>query len=75
MSGTATLRDKNTIEVSGPEGNVTITADHIILATGSRPITVPGFTVDNQRIHDSTGAQLSIGSASPDGDWRRLHRS
>ena len=55
LSGTATLRDKNTIEVSGPEGNFTITADHIILATGSRPITVPGFVVDNQRIHDSTG--------------------
>ena len=55
VSGTATLRDKNIIEVSGPDGNVTITADHIILATGSRPITVPGFTVDNQRIHDSTG--------------------
>ena len=55
VSGTATLRDKNTIEVSGPDGGFTITADHIILATGSRPITVPGFVVDNQRIHDSTG--------------------
>ena len=55
VSGTATLRDKNTIEVSGPDGSFTITADHIILATGSRPITVPGFVVDNQRIHDSTG--------------------
>jgi len=55
VSGTATLRDKNTIEVSGPDGNFTISADHIILATGSRPITVPGFAVDNQRIHDSTG--------------------
>ena len=55
VAGTATLRDKNTIEVSGPEGSYTITADSIILATGSRPITVPGFQVDNQRIHDSTG--------------------
>ena len=44
VSGTATLRDKNTIEVSGPDGSFTITADHIILATGSRPITCLLYT-------------------------------
>ncbi|HMU37768.1 MAG TPA: dihydrolipoyl dehydrogenase [Pseudomonadota bacterium] len=53
--GTATLLDANTVEVSGPTGSTSIVADNIILATGSRPITVPGFPIDNQRIHNSDG--------------------
>jgi len=56
VSGTAKLRSPRLIQVDGPEGQFTVEADHIILATGSRPITVPGFNVDNRRIHDSTGA-------------------
>jgi dihydrolipoamide dehydrogenase len=56
VHGTAKLRSPRIIEVQGPEGTYLVEADHIIIATGSRPIAVPGFTVDNQRIHDSTGA-------------------
>ena len=56
ISGTAKLRGPRTIEVEGPDGKFIVEAEHIIIATGSRPITVPGFTVDNKRIHDSTGA-------------------
>lgn len=56
VTGTAKLRTARIIEVQGPQGTYTIEADSIILATGSRPITVPGFAVDNKRIHDSTGA-------------------
>lgn len=59
VQGTAKLRSPRIIEVQSKEGAYTVEADHIILATGSRPIEVPGFVVDNQRIHDSTGA-LSI---------------
>lgn len=55
VMGTAKLRSHRVVEVEGPDGKLTIEADQIILATGSRPITVPGFVVDNQRIHDSTG--------------------
>lgn len=56
VTGTAKLTGPKTIEVEGPEGRFTVEASSIILATGSRPITVPGFNVDNRRIHDSTGA-------------------
>ena len=59
IQGTAKLRSARVIEVQGEKGTFTVEADHIIVATGSRPIAVPGFVVDNQRIHDSTGA-LSI---------------
>ncbi len=56
LSGTAKLKGPRSIEVEGAQGKFTVEADSIILATGSRPITVPGFTIDNRRIHDSTGA-------------------
>ena len=37
-------------------GTETITAKNVVLATGSRPIEIPGFKIDQQRIIDSTGA-------------------
>ena len=48
IQGTAKLRSARVIEVQGEKGTFTVEADHIILATGSRPIAVPGFIVDNQ---------------------------
>ncbi|WP_458131255.1 dihydrolipoyl dehydrogenase [Pseudomonas sp. R3-41] len=55
--------------IDGP-GKVTVTADDgtkaelsakdIVIATGSEPMPLPGVTIDNQRILDSTGA-LSLG--------------
>jgi len=51
--------------IDGP-GKVTVTADDgtktelsakdIVIATGSEPMPLPGVTIDNQRILDSTGA-------------------
>jgi len=46
--GTAHLRDSSSVVVK-PEGD-TLTTRHIILATGARPRTLPGVTVDGQRI-------------------------
>ena len=34
----------------------TVQADNIVLATGSRPIEIPGFKFDGNRVVDSTGA-------------------
>ncbi len=56
VQGTAKLKSPRLVEVQNEKGTFTIEAEHIIVATGSRPIAVPGFVVDNQRIHDSTGA-------------------
>jgi dihydrolipoamide dehydrogenase len=48
---------KNTVELTDAAGAVTtIQADNIIIATGSRPIEIPGFKFDGKRIVDSTGA-------------------
>ncbi len=56
-TGTAKLTSRNTVDVTDAAGAVTtIQADHIIIATGSRPIEIPGFKFDGKRIVDSTGA-------------------
>ena len=55
-TGTAKLVSRNTVEVTDASGTTTIKADNIIIATGSRPIEIPGFTFDGNRIVDSTGA-------------------
>ena len=56
-AGTARLTSRNTVELTEADGKkVTIHADNIVVATGSRPIEIPGFKFDGNRIVDSTGA-------------------
>src|SRR3954470_22813633 len=54
--GTARLTSRNTVEITDKNGKSTVQADHIVIATGSRPIEIPGFKFDGQRVVDSTGA-------------------
>jgi len=55
-TGVARFVARDTVELTGETGKTTITADHIVIATGSRPIEIPGFKFDGNRIVDSTGA-------------------
>ncbi len=55
-TGTARLTSRNTVELQQKDGPITIQADNIVLATGSRPIEIPGFKFDGKLIVDSTGA-------------------
>jgi dihydrolipoamide dehydrogenase len=56
-TGVARLLSRNTVELTEADGKkVTIQADNIVVATGSRPIEIPGFKFDGNRIVDSTGA-------------------
>jgi dihydrolipoamide dehydrogenase len=56
-TGNARLLSRNTVEITDAAGaKSTVQADNIVLATGSRPIEIPGFAFDGQRIVDSTGA-------------------
>jgi dihydrolipoamide dehydrogenase len=45
---------KLTVETEG--GKIKIAAKHIVVATGSRPIEIPGFSIADSRILDSTKA-------------------
>lgn len=56
LFGTATFTGPNSVSVSTAEGPVEIRFKHCIVATGSRPIQIPGFTFDGQHIVDSTAA-------------------
>jgi len=60
IEGSATLRgsgpDGHRIAVATRTGEQTIIAKNVVLATGSRPLEIPGFKIDQQRIIDSTGA-------------------
>jgi len=60
IDGTAKLEksgpDGHRISVQTKSGTQTIIAKNIVLATGSRPLEIPGFKVDQNRVIDSTGA-------------------
>ncbi len=56
LFGTATFTGPNAVSVKTASGDVSVTFQHCIVATGSRPIQIPGFAFDGQKVVDSTGA-------------------
>lgn len=57
INGTGSFVDSNTVEVNGEK----IIGKHIIIATGSTPMSLPNITIDENKIVSSTGA-LSLTS-------------
>lgn len=55
VNGAARLMDANTVEVDGDDAG-TLTADHVIVATGSSPIELGALPFDGERIVGSTEA-------------------
>ena len=56
IKGAAKLLSKNTVEITSSEGLKEIIADEIIIATGSRPRSVPTFEFDNGLVASSDNA-------------------
>lgn len=55
--GTGKLTGANEVTVTDADGKSTVyTADHIVIATGSRPIQIPGFAFADGPVLDSTKA-------------------
>jgi dihydrolipoamide dehydrogenase len=54
IEGRAVFKDAHTVQV----GERSVSAEKIIVATGSEPIQIPGFETDGETIVDSTGALL-----------------
>ena len=55
LTGTATLVSPNQAQVTTPNGEqVQVNFDHAIIATGSSPIEIPGFSFDHKWVLDST---------------------
>ena len=57
LKGWGSIAGPGQVKVKAEDGTETIhQAKNIVIATGSEPAGLPGVTVDNQRILDSTGA-------------------
>ena len=57
IKGAGKIAGPGKVEVTGADGAVNILdAKNIVIATGSEPSALPGVTVDQKRIVDSTGA-------------------
>jgi dihydrolipoamide dehydrogenase len=57
FAGTARFVDAGRVAVAFNDGSDQVfEAKHALIATGSAPRSIPGVTIDNQRILDSTGA-------------------
>lgn len=56
FTGTGAFKDATHIEVSDGKKKETIEAKHIIIATGSKPATLPFIEIDKERIITSTEA-------------------
>jgi dihydrolipoamide dehydrogenase len=57
IQGTAAFRDAHTLDIAKVDGtSTTLAFEHAVIATGSRAATVPGLSIDDPRVMDSTGA-------------------
>ena len=56
VQGKASFIDRRTLSVDTANGQQRVEADYIIIATGSRPSTVPGVSIDSPKVLDSTTA-------------------
>jgi dihydrolipoamide dehydrogenase len=57
VQGTAAFRDERSLDITGVDGTSrTLAFEHAVIATGSRPATVPGISIDSPRVMDSTVA-------------------
>ncbi|MCB9073298.1 MAG: dihydrolipoyl dehydrogenase [Bdellovibrionaceae bacterium] len=56
IAGDATFVDSKTLSVKASTGTEKVTAKNFIIATGSRPIEIPGFKFDEKDVMSSTGA-------------------
>jgi dihydrolipoamide dehydrogenase len=57
IQGTAAFRDARSLDIEGVDGKRrTLAFEHAVIATGSRPATVPGISIDSPRVMDSTSA-------------------
>jgi dihydrolipoamide dehydrogenase len=60
VPGRCRLAGKGQVEVTGKDGKAqTISAKHIIIATGSKPRDLPFLKIDHERVWDSTDAMMS----------------
>ena len=59
LAGIAEFVDARQVKVTAPDGSITLVqAEHVVIATGSEPIALPGLEPDGERIITSNEAVL-----------------
>ena len=53
LHGAATFADARTLDVDGPKGKLRVTADHILIACGTRPASNADIPFDGKRVFNS----------------------
>lgn len=56
IAGDAKFTGTRSLEVKTASGTVNLTFNQCVIATGSRPASIPGIAIDQKKIWDSTGA-------------------
>lgn len=56
LRGDAQFKTAQELTVRSQDSSETVTAKNFIIATGSRPIEIPGFSIDEKTVLSSTGA-------------------
>lgn len=56
LHGHGTITDEQTVEITDGEDTGTVEAENILIATGSKPASLPGVEYDDEYIVSSTGA-------------------
>ncbi len=57
IQGKAKFNDANTVQITAADGGArTLSFEHAIIATGSRPSVIPSLDIDSPRVLDSTSA-------------------
>jgi dihydrolipoamide dehydrogenase len=60
LPGRGRLVERGKVEITGKDGEQqTVTGQHVIVATGSRPRDLPFLAIDHDRVWDSTDAMLA----------------
>ncbi len=56
IAGSGKLLKDRQVEITNKEGTQVVQANHVILASGSVPVSIPNVEIDNQYIVDNAGA-------------------
>jgi dihydrolipoamide dehydrogenase len=56
VAGKGRIHDARTVKIATTSGEKTVPCDDIVLATGSVPMSIPGFDLDGKRVWSSTEA-------------------
>lgn len=84
ISGEASIKSANNLEITNTESLQTIEFNYLIIATGSRPVSLPGLHIDHKFILDTDDilalnelpeSVLIVGSGASGIEWTRIFES